>query len=146
MGHRQGKWRGGMRLKVVAPRTVIRVLNKFLNRAQDRRERTRARQKSVAIAVPRTAETGAPQVVRVFGKFPALRRMIAALTACVVPMLSAFAILIIFISMCELIPLQRDLRPRARGAGRPASLVKTVNSVSRGPPPCAEEHEAEGAE
>jgi hypothetical protein len=39
-------------------------------------------------------------VVRVFGKFPALRRMIAALTACVVPMLSAFAILVIFISLC----------------------------------------------
>jgi hypothetical protein len=45
-----------------------------------------------------------PQVVRVFGKFPALRRMIAALTACVVPMLSAFAILVIFISLCEKLP------------------------------------------
>ena len=39
-------------------------------------------------------------MVRVFGKFPALRRMIAALTACVMPMLSAFAILLIFISIC----------------------------------------------
>jgi hypothetical protein len=54
-----------------------------------------------------------PQVVRVFGKFPALRRMIAALTACVVPMLSAFAILVIFISLCEkLLPHQHHLRPR----------------------------------
>ncbi len=41
------------------------------------------------------------QVIRVFGKFPALRRIIAALTACALPMLSAFSVLIIFISLCK---------------------------------------------
>jgi hypothetical protein len=44
-------------------------------------------------------------VIRVFGKFPALRRIVAALTACALPMLAAFSVLVIFISLCE---------PRAR--------------------------------
>ncbi len=42
------------------------------------------------------------QVIRVFGKFPALRRIIAALTFCALPMLAAFSVLVIIISLCAL--------------------------------------------
>jgi hypothetical protein len=41
------------------------------------------------------------QVVRVFGKFPSLRRIITALTSCVIPMIGAFSVLIIFICLCK---------------------------------------------
>ncbi len=58
----------------------------------------------------RLTEASRVQVVRVFGKFPALRRMVAALTACVVPMLSAFSILVIIIAICAG-PLKSPLHP-----------------------------------
>ena len=40
-------------------------------------------------------------MVRAFGKFRGLRRIIMSLTACAVPMASAMSLLVIFISLCE---------------------------------------------
>ena len=42
------------------------------------------------------------QVVRVFGKVPSLRVLVMALASCVVPAINTFAILTIFISICDL--------------------------------------------
>ena len=44
---------------------------------------------------------GAANIVRIFGKFPALRRIIMSLTACTTPMIGAFSILIIFQCLCK---------------------------------------------
>ena len=43
----------------------------------------------------------ASQIVRIFGKFPALRRIIMSLTACTTPMIGAFSILVIFQCLCK---------------------------------------------
>ena len=40
------------------------------------------------------------QIVRIFGKFPGLRRIILSLTACTTPMIGAFSILVIFQCLC----------------------------------------------
>ena len=47
-------------------------------------------------------ESRGPQIVRILGKLPSLRKLITALIVCILPVLSAFVILAIFVSICEL--------------------------------------------
>ena len=44
---------------------------------------------------------GRGQVIRIFGKFPFLKKIIMALTACVKPIVGCFCVLFIFMSLCE---------------------------------------------
>ena len=61
--------------------------------------------------------------MRLFGKVPSLRVLVAALASCIVPALSVFAILVIFIAICDPPASAASCRSRAAAADpRPAFL------------------------